>query len=311
MEICTTSQFLCSLKYPESRLRTMHNISCAPETFLCDKHIAMMEGCFNGVDMLFYGAITANGLRVVREAAACATKIEYCDIRIVEEEILYSGLGKGCSPLIMESIPEGIKLSEAIYTFSQSRLDKGLKEFKARLKRLDISHNNLRLRNIIIDCDNIWHTVCNYGISHGFGGDKESFTAIERKIERDALPDNPTEKMREQQHLYNIITDDEGHTIYPIVESRRRFTSQNGVGFKNKNGDIVIADEYLTATDFCSNRSVVQLKSGKMGIIDRKGRYIIEPKYSSINFNPTNGISIVRDGELEIRFDYCGKQIEE
>ena len=84
-----------------------------------------------------------------------------------------------------------------------------------------------------------------------------------------------------------------------------------GVGFKDKNGDIVIADEYLTATDFCSNRSVVQLKSGKMGIIDRKGRYIIEPKYSSINFNPTNGISIVRDGELEIRFDYCGKQIEE
>lgn len=311
MDICTTSQFLCSLKYPQSRLRTLHNLICDPETFLCDKHIALMEGSIDYNKMLFYAPITSTGAAMIREAMACAIRTSYCDINIVENEIVYSGLSSGSCLLAMESMPKGARLNEALYTYSMSRLQRGFDEFKRRLRKLDISHNNLSTSNIIIDEESHWHTICNYNLSNGFGGDRRSFMAIERKINDIAMPDETPTKVLEQQHLHNITTDADGFTIYPIVESCRRFTSRNGVGFKDRDGNVIIADEYLSATDFMCNRSVVQLKNHKMGIINRKGRYILEPKYSSIDYNPMDGISIVHDGELETRFNYLGEQIEE
>lgn len=270
-----------------------------------------MEGSIADQEYLFYAPITANGATMVREAVACASDLEYCDIRIVENEILYSGLSIGSCSLLLESIPDGIKLNEAIYTFSKSRLLRGFDEFKKRLEHLYISHNNLSLSNIIIDSDYKWHSISNYNLQRGYGGDEESFMAIERSINNLALPDGPTAKSLAQQQLYSIITDGEGNTIYPIVESCRRFTSKNGVGFKDKNNNVIIADDYLRATDFSCNRAVVQLKNSKMGVIDRKGRYIIEPKYSSIVYNPTDGISIVNDGEMQASFNYLGEQLEE
>lgn len=311
MDICTTSQFLCSLKYPQSRLRTLHNIICDPETFLCNKHVATLEGSIDNNDYLFYAPITSNGSTMVREAVACAKDLAFCNLHILENEILYSGLSTGSCCLIMESMPKGIRLNEAIYTYSKSRLQRGFEEFQTRLKELNLSHNNLSLSNIVIDSDYKWHSIYNYNLQRGFGGDEDSFMAIERSINSLAIPDEPTIKSLEQQRLYSITTDGDGNVIYPIVESCRRFTSKNGVGFKDRYDNVIIADNYLWATDFSCNRAVVQLKDSKMGIIDRKGRYIIEPKYTSIVYNPTDGISIVHDGELQSMFNYLGEQLEE
>lgn len=311
MDICTTSQFLCSLKYPDRRLRSQHNIICDPETFLCNKHFAEMEGSIAGKDYLFYAPITISGSAMMRASVECSQRTSLSDIRILEDEIIYSGLSTDSCALAMESMPEGIRLSEAIYTYSKSKLLKGLEEFRARLKQLDISHNNLSINNIVVDSNHLWHSICNYNLEQGYGNDEEDFMAIERSINQLSIPDEPTAKSLEQLRLYSITTDREGNTIYPIVESCRRFTSKNGVGFKDKHDNVIIKDEYLWASDFSSNRAVVQLKNSKMGIIDRKGRYVIQPLYSSVVYNPMDGTSIVRDGELQTCFNYLGEQIEE
>ena len=307
MDMCTTSQFICSLKNPESRLRTLHHLICTPESFLCNKHIAMMQGQLDRVEYIFYAPITKHGADILRNAAECCQRKELSDLRILDDEIIYSGLNTGSCCLAMESLPDGVRLSEAIYSLSKSKLLKGLKSFKTSLKSLDISHNNINPNNIIVDIDYEWYSICNYNVEEGFGNDKLSFAALERAIESISLPDEPSPK----SHLHCITTDDEGNTIYPIVESCRRFTSKSGVGFKDKNDVVIIKDDYLWASDFCCNRAVVKLKNSKMGVIDRKGRYIIEPKYSSIDYNPTDGISIVHDGERYTRFNYLGEQLEE
>ena len=165
MDICPTSQFICSLKYPETRLRTLHNLICDPETFLCDKHIAIMTGDIDSLDYLFYAPVTYRGATMLREAVACAEDRDFCDISILDDEIIFSGLSTGSCCLAMESMPDGVKLSEAIYTYSHSRLIKGFKRFKSRLKQADISHNNLSLNNIFIDIDDDWYTICNYSIT--------------------------------------------------------------------------------------------------------------------------------------------------
>ena len=79
----------------------------------------------------------------------------------------------------------------------------------------------------------------------------------------------------------------------------------------DKYDNIIISDDFLWASDYSSNRAVVQLKNSKMGIINRKGRFIIQPRYDSVIYNPTDGISVVQKGELQARFDYLGEQIEE
>ncbi|MBR5821557.1 MAG: WG repeat-containing protein [Alistipes sp.] len=307
MDICTTSQFICSLKHPETRLRTLHNLICIPESFLCNKHIATMQGHLGEIEYIFYAPITKHGAEMLRRAAEQTSTSGFSDLRILDNEIIYSGLNTGSCCLAMETLPDGVRLSEAIYSVSKSKLLKGLKLFKASLKRLDISHNNINTNNIIIDIDYEWYSICNYNVEQGFGNDKTAFAAIERAINNISLPDEPSAK----NPLHCITTDDDGNTIYPIVESCRRFTSKQGVGFKDKNDVVIIKDDYLWASDFCCNRAVVKLKNSKMGVIDRKGRYIIEAKYNSIDYNPTDGISIVREGELQTRFNYLGEQLEE
>lgn len=311
MDICTTTQFISSLKYPQSRLRTLHNIIYYPDTFLCDKHIATLEGLMDGEEYLFYAPITIKGSSMIRKTLSCARDTHFCDIGVVENEILYSGIGTSSCLLAMESVPQGVRLNEAIYTHSTSSLINGLKAFKSRLKSLDISHNNINHNTIVIDDNNNWHSICNYGLQYGYGGDEESFIALEHNINNLGIPDKPTAKSLEQLRLHSVTTDGDGNIVYPIVEACRRFTSRNGVGFKDRYDNVIIADDFLWATDFSCNRAVVQLKNSKMGVIDRKGRYIIPPLYSSVVYNPTDGISIVHDGELETRFNYLGEQIEE
>lgn len=311
MDICTTSQFICSLKYPETRLRTLHNIVCDPETFLCNKHIAILQGLVDSRDYLFYAPITKQGGAFLRKSTLCATDSGYCDLQILENEIIYSGLSTGCCCLALETLPEGIRLSEAIYTVAKSRLLVGLNEFKAELEERDISHNNITLSNIVVDSLYKWHSICNYNLTKGFGNDEDAFLAIERNINNTALPDKPSAKTLEQLRLHSITTDSEGNVIYPIVESCRRFTSKRGVGFKDKHDVVIIKDDYLWASDFSSNRAVVQLKNSKMGVIDRKGRYIIQPLYTSIVYNPTDGTSTVNDGVRQTTFNYLGEQIDD
>lgn len=310
MDICTTSQFICSLFYPKTRLRTQHNIICDPETFICNKHVALMEGHIDNNGYLFYAPITHRGMMIISEAMRCASTSGLCDIRILEKEIIYSGFGNNCSPLFMESLPKGVRLKEAIYTFTITKLLRGFNEFKSRMQRLNISHNNLTIENIIIDKNNIWHSIYNYNIEEGYGNDENGYITIEHLINSYGIPPEESTKNPELLHIYSTTYDDDGNTTYPIVESRRRFTSKNGTGFKDRNDNVVIPDIYSWASDFCCNRATVKLKNGKMGIIDRKGRYIIEPKYSSINYSSDDGIIVANDGEQKIVFNYIGEQLK-
>jgi hypothetical protein len=73
--------------------------------------------------------------------------------------------------------------------------------------------------------------------------------------------------------------------------------------------NIVIEATFHSATDFLEDRAIVTLHNRKMGIIDRKGNYIIEPHYDNIDFDVDDGTSTVVDGDKCAKFDYFGTQI--
>ncbi|MBR4029231.1 MAG: WG repeat-containing protein [Alistipes sp.] len=313
MDICTITQFRDSLNSPETLLRTQHNIIFEPETLCCSKHFAEARATIDGRSVMLYAPITLQAANMARQAKRLimATNAKMGDMQILDKEILYSGLLSGKCCMLMESIPSGTPLSEAIYTHSRTHLLMGLNKLKARLKHHDLSHNYLNIYNIIVDKDHTWHTIRNYHVTQGYGEDITMLKELERHIKTTALPDcDYTSVMQQEQLLLNsIVSDNHGIILHPIKESRRRFVTPNGVGFQDRHGTIIIQDIYSWASDFEEERAVVRLKSGKMGVIDRKGNYIIEPLYDNIEYNSYTGISVANNGEQQTKFDYMGEVI--
>jgi hypothetical protein len=48
-----------------------------------------------------------------------------------------------------------------------------------------------------------------------------------------------------------------------------------------------------------------------MGLIDKSGRYIIEPRYGVVEYDPRSGCSMARQGKEWIEFDYSGQRLVE
>lgn len=312
MDICTFAQFRDSLSSPQTLLRTQHNILFEPDTLCCNKHFAEAKAQLNGLEVMLYAPITFQAADIARKAVEAieTTNGGFCDMHILEKEILYSGLFSGKCCMIMESVPPGIPLSEAMYTHSRTHLLMGLNKLKARLKRYNLSHNYINIYNIYVDSNHRWYTIRNFHLSQGVGNDNALFKELEERIKVCAFPDTTTETDKRRLFQYSIVKDKDGSTLYPIKESRRRFETSNGVGFKDRNGAVIIADEYLWACDFEEDRAVVCLKSGLRGVINRNGDYVIEPIYNDIDFDSYTGITTARINDEEHIFNYLGEKIE-
>ncbi len=312
MDICTVAQFRDSLNSPDILLKTQHNIIFEPETLCCSKHFAEAQALLNDREVMLYAPITYQAADIARKALETLKRTNgaLTDMHILEKEILYSGLISGKCCMIMESVPPGIPLNEAIYTHSRSHLLMGLNKLKARLKRYDLSHNYINVYNIYVDSNHSWYTTRNFLISQGYGNDKQLFEELEERIKECALSDKPAPIAKERLSLYSRVRDKDGSTLHPIKESRRRFETTNGVGFKDRHGTIIIADEYRWASDFEEDRAVVQLKSGLRGIINRMGDYIVEPIYNEIDFDTYTGITTAKNDNGEVMYNYLGERLE-
>ena len=314
MNVCTVSQFRDSLTYPHILLRTLRYIIFDPDRVSCTKHFAECSASLDSKRLMLYAPITTHGFEMASEATRILREIdeEYIDMHIIPNEICFSGLAMGECCMIVESFPAGLPLSEAIYTLSHDHLISGLNSLMSRFERYDISHNYLNLESIIVDSNYTWHTIRNCYINRGYGNDEESFNEFRKLIDERAIRDNSNDNSHNDALLlHSTITDDNGNTLFPCKERRRRFITDRGVGFKDESGIVVISDIYTWASDFEEDRAMVCLNNGCMGVINRYGRYIIEPRYSKVEYSSYDGTSLVYDGELCARFDYLGEQLEE
>ncbi len=99
---------------------------------------------------------------------------------------------------------------------------------------------------------------------------------------------------------------------YSITEEWELFEENRKWGFKDENGDKIIAAKFDDAGDFINERAIVSVK-GKKGIIDTKGNYILEPTYEYIEdemqgyfkLETHNRVGFAnRDGQVVIPLQY-------
>lgn len=315
MDICTNMQFMNAIKHPDICLRRYAALNFDVDTIRSTKYFIECRAVYYGNPVMVYAPITPHSTAMATRAiAAHDKKIKSIGtLTIVANEMLCTGITLRRCSLIVEKLPLGTPLSEALYTFTNSHLKYGLEQLEAELKENQICVNHLSIDNIIVDNKYNWHVIRPYYVSKDIGNDTEAFNRLREQIDSCSLSDSIdiNSSVCEGYSEYGCTKDDNGRILYRASEGLCRFKSNIGVGFEDESGNIVIADKYLSATDFMEDRSIVETFDHKMGIIDRSGKYIIKPSYHNIEFNIDNGESRVVSKGRYATFDYFGNQITE
>ena len=310
MDECTIIEFQNCMMHPEVCFHRLKEAMFDLETLKRTKYFAECRADIDGEPVMLYAPITPLSLAMAHNAnSAIAPQCRHLQrLEIMEDEMLCTGFGKRYCPIIIERLPEGILLRDALYTHTISTLKRGFESLRNELENHDISINHLHPDSIIIDNALRWHVIREYYATRGYGNDTEAFNKILELISRYAMTDRVPQydSLHEEFAPYDFGNKRE---VYPICEGLRRYKDEDSIGFEDRGGTVVIPAQYKSATDFKEDRSIVENHDHKWGIIDKRGRYIIDMLYDSVEFNLDDGTSEVTLDNKRATFDYFGTRI--
>ena len=231
------------------------------------------------------------------------------ELRLLREEMLCE---RGDAvDILCERVPDALPFVDAVASVNDdqeaSALIGALDALQARLRAADVSHNNVREQNLMLDAEGEVHLVRWYYATVGTGGDDEAFEQLRRKIASaaDGL------SVRDVADGYDALPRLDGHlSVRPLHEGLAAVEDESGWGFVDSDNRVVVPSVYLWVNDFCEGRAEVETAEG-MGLIDKSGRYIIEPRYGVVEYDPRSGCSMARQGKEWIEFDYSGQRLVE
>ena len=304
MDICSIVEFRNALCEPEAYFSTLRNIEADTATICRSRYFAECQATIDGHNAIIYAPISPEATTLMHEAIPLLrnTASRLCSELTLFACELRCARGEACS-VFVEWVAYGRPLSEAIYTSSQSTLLAELEELSIMLHRNDISLNNLKAENIIVDNSGKWHLTHQYYTSANTSNDRKAIEDLRELIEQNALSDIDTNCLSEAMSEYSVSE--------PMHEHRRKIEENGLVGFADESGNKVIDCKYLSATRFIEHRSVVTLPNHRMGVVDIDGNEIIATEYDAIKYDVESGESWAFLGDKAALFDYLGKQLTE
>ncbi len=216
--------------------------------------------------------------------------------------------------ILLEPLPDALPLVDAIATIGDEqeahRMISSLEALRQAFRSADVSHNNIRKENLLIDSRGVIYPIRWFYATDHAGGDDESLESIikevaaivpELNLRASATPLNPDAWANGlDEYLYC----GNPHEGLIAVES------EQGWGYVDCNGCEVIKPQYIWANDFCEGRAEVQTPQG-MGLIDKQGEYVIDPIYEAVEFDVDLGwVRVCQDNQWAL-FDYSGRQLSE
>lgn len=226
------------------------------------------------------------------------------ECRLLPDELVWSdSCGRSsCCDLLLERMPEGETLDEAVTHIDTRRLLGALDDVKRRFAEAGVCHRNLKPSNLIFGDDGALHAVrCRYAVAGCTPAEVAAeFGMVEEFIRRhpevggSCRTDAGCEKL--------AAGFDE---VAQLCDMMRRVCREGLFGYADADGEVVIEPQFAYAEDFYENRAIVETCGGRMGVIDRTGRYVVEPVYDMIGWTDDDRLR-VRLGELTGELDYSG-----
>ena len=313
MNQCTIASFRTALQFSDQYIAAPKNIRANLATITRSRHFVECEVVIDYRPAIIYAPISSEAMDLALVAKRSCS-LSHGDITHIEiyHNALHIELPHSItSSIIVEYLPEEYRpLRELIYLSCRTTLTTALDELRRRMIGYAFSHNNLHIDNIVVDKNNRWYPIRLYYATLGAGGDDAAFDALRAEIAECAMSDNISPSMLNEDFA-PYDTSSPLSTIAPLIENRRRFSTEQGYGFMDERGRVVIEPQYAFVEDFSEGRAIVRSVEGREGVIDRNGRALVAVAYDRAIFvEESASIWLSLDGRWA-EYDYNGKQIGE
>lgn len=221
------------------------------------------------------------------------------DYLLLRDEMIFTddeGETHRCD-LILHRLPDGEPLSACVWQYDAEALLRALDELEQGLQQIDFHHNNLKAENLIVTPQGRLVPVRYHFARFGSGCDAEQFEALRKFIREEASAG--MELHESAAPRYRTLPEFSGHLfVGEMSDQLVRIEDEAGYGYVDTGNRTVIAPQFIWAADFREGRAEVQTAEG-MGLIDKQGRFVIEPRYEIADYNPYTGCTrLRREGAL-------------
>lgn len=316
--IPTLQIFTRALLTPDLCLRTLSDARAITEDNAMPRlsrttRFAEAEISWHGERWLLAMPLTPAALPRIERTASALKRLNsawIADYRILPRELrwLDASQAEQTCDLVLQHLPAGCDFAEALHTESGQTLLSALDALEAELRRLGITHNNLKATNLRW-CSGRFIPLRYHDAHLGEpgSGDLAGFDALREQIAQSS----GTQEVHDVSATYTARKSLPGHLwASNTFEGLICVEDPAGYGFVDMDNNPVIAAQYLWAGDFHEGRAEVQTPEG-MGLIDRMGNYVIAPEYEIVDYDPAESIVRVRlDGRWAL-FDYLGRRLTE
>lgn len=232
------------------------------------------------------------------------TRLRYLDSPYLASYRLLPAEIDGQTPLVLQELPAGLWLEEAITRHRAETLLQALDTMALELRKLGFFHNNLKPENLIFTPDGRMVPVRYHFASFATGNDAPRLKEVRQWILAQACAATDAELTKAAPALPRF----EGHLhVGQMSDQLICVQDQCGWGFVDTLNRPVIASTFAWCSDFREGRAEVQVADGRMGLIDKAGDWVIEPLYRMLEFNPYTGCTrVVRDDGQWAIADYNG-----
>ena len=229
------------------------------------------------------------------------------EYRLLPAEIsLPDSLGREVEcDLILHRLPAGESLDQAVTHIATVRIRSALNLLKQEMLKAGFLHGNLKPSNLIYGDDERI-----YPIRYHYAQLKADAAEIEAEFSRieSFVAEHPEVKELEEhtpptEYLSQLPYDE----VFQLHNMMRRVRRGELYGYLDSNDNEVITPQFTYAEEFFEDRAVVQTAGSKMGVIDKEGRWIVQPIYDMIGLE--DGIFDARIGDKWIKIDYLGTTI--
>lgn len=293
------------------KLRTLREfevelISVSRTAFFAEARIA-----FGGKGYLLSAPLTKRAWEIAENAVR---RVRHCDcsalveLRRLPDELRFedSAGRTGECDLYLYALPEGETLDCAV-THIETRLLRGaLEVLKAEMTAKGVVHSNLKPSNLIYGTDGRL-----YPIRYSYLRTDASAAEVEVEIGDiaryiDSFPEIGPAGVSAVEPYENRAGFESFDEISPMQYMMHRVQRNGLYGFVDENGATIIEPQFEKANNFFENRAVVKTAEG-WGVIDRRGGFVIEPVYDSIEYEVDSDTFLVCGGDGCFRCDYLGK----
>lgn len=235
----------------------------------------------------------------------CTGSKYLAEFRVFHSELRFadSAGGEHLCDVVMQRLPEGIVLARASGVSSHERMLAELDAMQAEFRRMGFTHNNLKPENIIVTPDDGLVAVrCHFASFGGStDGDDEAFGSLRRFV----LSKPEVDESSDTVCGVRPVVAAEFEVVGPEQEQRIRICRDGLTGYADTAGNVVVEPQFDEAEDFREGRAEVSV-NGRMGLIDKSGRFVIPAGYEYLEYRDDCGISLVRSGGVWSAFDYEG-----